>query len=182
VGTEVSDKLARYDLISRALHWLTFALVTAQFAVGWLMPEIGRGTRPDGLVGVHLALGASLLVVVVFRLGWRISHPAPSLGPLVQGWQASAALLTHYGLYLLLIVMSLSGWASASARAWSVKAFGVAPLPALLAPRTKIGFLLGDLHAGVLVWLLLAVIGAHVGAALYHRFVRRDGVLQRMWP
>jgi len=172
----------QYDPVSKAAHWLTFALVAAQFAIGWMMPEIGWGTEPEGLIGVHLALGASLLIVVTFRLLWRLTHRSPAPLSLTPKWQRWVAWLTHFGLYTLLVVMSLTGWASASAREWPVKAFGVIPLPALVAPHAKIGFVLGDRHAGILSWALLCLIGIHVSAALYHRFVKRDAVLQRMLP
>jgi cytochrome b561 len=173
---------AQYDPISKAAHWLTFALVATQFAVGWLMPEIGWGTEPDGLIGVHLALGASLFVVVAFRLLWRITHRTPAPPAFIPKWQRLLAWLTHFCLYAFLLVMSLTGWASASAREWPVKAFGFIPLPALVAPHAKTGFVLGDRHGGILCWAFLALIGIHVTAALYHRFVKRDAVLQRMLP
>ena len=76
--------------------------------------------------------------------------------------------------------MSLTGWASAGVREWPVKAFGVIPLPALLAVHAKIGFILGDWHADIVSWALLCLIGTHVSAVLYHRFIKRDAVLQRM--
>ena len=178
-ATAANDN-TQYDPVSKAAHWLTFALVAAQFAIGWMMPQIGRGTQPKGLIGVHLALGASLLIVVTFRLLWRITHPAPAPLAFTPKWQRLLAGLTHFGLYALLVVMSLTGWASASAREWPVKAFGVIRLPTLLAPHAKIGFVLGDWHADILSWVLLCLIGAHVSAVLYHRFVKRDAVLQRM--
>jgi cytochrome b561 len=178
----VTNNHTQYDPISKAAHWLTFALVAAQFSIGWLMPEIGWGTEPKGLIGVHLALGASTLIVVAFRLIWRIRNPPPAHLPLAPKWQRFVAWLTHFGLYMLLIVMSLTGWASASAREWPVRAFGFIPLPALVPPDAKIGFVLGDRHAGILCWAFLALIGIHTIAALYHRFVVGDAVLQRMLP
>lgn len=38
---------------------------------------------------------------------------------------------------------------------------------------------MGDVHSA-LAWVLLALIGMHIGAALFHRFVRKDNVLQRI--
>jgi cytochrome b561 len=90
--------------------------------------------------------------------------------------------VTHFALYGLLLVMSLSGWAAAAARQWPVRAFGFVPLPAIVAPDAKIGFELGDIHADILSWVLLGVIGLHILAALYHRFIKHDAVLKRMLP
>lgn len=66
-----------YDPVSRAAHWLTFALLTAQYAIGWSLPEIHSNTQPTGLIRAHLTLGASLLVIVLLRLAWRLAHPGP---------------------------------------------------------------------------------------------------------
>jgi len=41
--------------------------------------------------------------------------------------------------------------------------------------------LFSALHLGT-AWLLMAVLAVHIGAALKHLIVDRDGVFQRMWP
>ncbi len=38
------------------------------------------------------------------------------------------------------------------------------------------------MHGWLANYLMLALVGLHVLAALYHYFWRRDGVLQRMLP
>lgn len=101
---------------------------------------------------------------------------------MLPAWQERLAGITHFALYLTLILMPLAGWASASAHGYPVRAFGVLPLPALVPYRTRIGFKLGDVHADVLYWVLLVLIVLHIGAVLYHRWVRRDSVLSRMLP
>jgi cytochrome b561 len=176
------SKPAHYDAISKAAHWLTFILIAAEYAVAWTMPEIERNTQPETLIKLHLSLGASLLALVVFRIMWRTGHPAPPRGVGVTRLEAQLARITHFCLYALLLIMPLAGWAAASVRGWAVNLLGFIPLPRLLPAGTKMGFELGDLHADILSWVLLAVIGLHVAAALYHRLIRRDGVLQRMLP
>ena len=173
---------ATYDPVARAAHWLTFILIAAEFIVGWCMPEIEWGTEPTGLIGIHLVLGGSLAIVVLFRLAWRLTHAAPPPLESMPSWQRWSARITHIALYALLLAVPLSGWASASARQWAVRAFGFVPLPAIVAPEAKIGFELGDVHADILSWVLLGAIGLHILAALYHRFIKHDAVLKRMLP
>ena len=172
----------QYGTVARAAHWLTFILVAAEFVIGWCMPDVEWGTEPTGLIGVHVMLGSSLLIIVALRIAWRLTHPAPrpllSL-PLWQRWSAGA---THIALYLLLLVMTLTGLASAAAREWPVRAFGFIPIPGIVPPDAKIGFELGDLHADKLCWVLIGVVALHILAALYHRFIKRDAVMKRMWP
>ena len=173
---------AAYDPVARAAHWLTFILVAAEFTIGWTMPDIEWGTEPTGLIGIHLMIGGSLLIVILFRLLWRITHSAPPPVASLPAWQRWSAGITHVALYALLLIVPLTGLASASAREWPVRAFGFLRLPAIVAPHAKIGFKLGDLHADILSWALLGAIGLHVLAALYHRFIKRDAVLKRMLP
>ena len=169
-----------YGPVARVAHWLTVLLVAAQFVVGWTMPDIHKGTQPVGLIAWHLVLGSTLLVVVVFRLAWRLTHQPPPPTPGLPAWQIRTASITHAALYALLLLVPITGWASASARVWVVRAFGVLPFPQILPPHARIGFRLGDIHGDLLAWMLLGVLTLHVLAALYHRFVLRDRVLDRM--
>lgn len=172
---------AVFDPVARAAHWLTVLLVAAEYVIGSIMPAIHWGTPLGTLIKWHLALGSSLLLLVLFRILWRLTHRPPPPPPM-PAWQRRVAAITHFLLYAALILMPLTGWASASARAWPVRAFGILRLPALVPYRAQIGFRLGDVHADVIYWILLGLITMHVGAALYHRFVKRDSVLDRMLP
>ena len=87
----------------------------------------------------------------------------------------------HYAFYVILLIGPFLGWASASSHSLPVTVFGILPLPDLVAPRTSWANQAGDVHS-FLMWTLLALIGVHATAALFHHFVRRDGVLLRMLP
>ena len=169
-----------YDPTAKALHWLVFALVAAQFVVAVAMPDIGRGTKPGTLINLHMTLGFTILAVIVVRWLWRIGHPVPTVTADVPEWEAKVASVTHMFLYALLVVNPFLGWANASARDWDIVMFGQA-MPHLVAAQSRVGRLAGDVHV-YLAWSLLVLIGLHVAAALYHYFGRRDRVLQRMLP
>lgn len=62
----------------KALHWLTALMVVAQFIVAWTMPAIHRDVKPVGLIQWHLVIGSSLLIVLVLRLVWRLTHRPPT--------------------------------------------------------------------------------------------------------
>jgi cytochrome b561 len=87
--------------------------------------------------------------------------------------------LTHWSLYLLVLVMTLLGWAAANSRGWDVVLFGIVRLPQLAPKGAEWGHECGDIH-NVLVYVLLGFIVLHVAAALYHRFIKRDQVVDRM--
>ena len=170
-----------YGTVAKSFHWTIFVLVAIQFVIAFTMPDIEPGVVPDTLINLHLSFGALILLIVLLRLAWRLTHPIPLTTQHLPVWQALVARWTHRLFYVVLTVSPVLGWASASARNWDVSLFGIVKLPALLAPRTRIGYLAGDVHTA-LSWFLLGLVAVHVGAAVYHYFVLRDGVLQRMLP
>lgn len=168
-----------YGVVARALHWLTVLLVAAQFVIGWTMPGVHKDTQPVGLIAWHLGVGATLIAVMVLRVVWRLTHrPAPvQLPPLLD----IASRIGHFFLYVALLLVPLLGWINASSRGWTVRLAGVVPYPSLSRTGSPFGHEMGDVH-GILAWVLFALIVMHVVAALFHRFVLRDHVLQRMLP
>jgi cytochrome b561 len=170
-----------YTGTAKALHWLIVALLIVQFMVAWIMPEIRRDTKPDTLINLHLTFGVVILAVAILRLSWRATHPEPAQEAGLPPWQVRSAHIIHLLLYLLLFVVPILGWISASYRGFPVIMFGV-ELPKLIATRAPGFRWTGDVHGLLANYAMLALVGLHVAAALYHYFIRRDGVLQRMLP
>ena len=167
-----------YGVTAKILHWLIAAILLGQFPLGWLMPAVRRGMEPGASMHAHISIGIVVLALIVVRLLWRLTHRVPPAQELPR-WQQVASTAVHWLLYLLVLVTTLSGWFYASARGWSLTFFGLSPLPNLVPQGSPIGRAIGGIHEGV-VWVLLAVIGIHVLAALIHAFVYRDQVMRRM--
>ncbi|HET7847440.1 MAG TPA: cytochrome b [Pseudolabrys sp.] len=172
---------ARYSGTAKSLHWLILLLLIVQFVVAWTMPHIGRNTPMTTLISVHFTMGILILLVAVLRLIWRATHgePAPLDG--VPPWQTATARAIHWLLYVLLFVVPVLGWINASWRGFTIVMFGV-ELPKLVATRAPGLAWTGDVHALLAYYVMLALVGVHVAAALYHWLVRRDRVMQRMLP
>ncbi len=130
-----------YGGVAKVMHWLIVVLVAAQFAIAWTMPDIGRGTRPEGLISLHLTLGITIIVVALLRLAWRWTHPVPLISGNVPPWQHRAAQATHALLYVVLVLLPLMGWANASYRGWRVTSLwggnATAPTAAGIAARRR---------------------------------------------
>jgi len=169
-----------YGTVAKLLHWLIVALVVLQFALGWTMPDLPRGRPPEGLVSLHLSVGATILIVMLARLAWRLVHGTPP-SLVAAAWQRRLASLVHLILYALLIVVPLAGWAWASAKGWTVSLFGTVELPALVPANWPYRQLAASVHRNGF-WAILGVVALHALAALHHHVVRRDGVLRRMLP
>ncbi len=170
-----------YDAAAKTLHWLVVALVLTQFVIAWLMPGIGRNTKPGLLINLHFSFGVVILAVMAIRLAHRLVHPVPLDMADSPHWERRLAYATHVLFYALLLVGPFLGWASASAHSLPVSVFGLVTLPDLAAPKAGWALLAGDVHT-YSMWTLLGLIALHAAAALFHRIVRRDGVLQRMLP
>jgi cytochrome b561 len=177
----MSNTTTGYTGTAKALHWTIVALLIVQFIAAWTMPDIKRHTKPDTLINLHISVGVLILFVAVLRLTWRAGHPEPPPEDGLPPWQVQSARAVHWLLYALLFVLPVLGWLNASWRGFPVIMFGL-ELPKLLATRAPGGGWTGDVHALLATYGLLTLVGLHVAAALYHYFIRRDGVLQRMLP
>ncbi len=170
-----------YTGTAKALHWLIVLLLIAQFIFAWIMPEIRRDTPVTTLISLHFTFGIIILAVAIVRLGWRLTHREPPPEDGLPPWQTFSARIVHYLLYALLFVVPILGWMDASRRGMPVVMFGL-ELPQLVATRAAGWGWTGDVHGLMSNYLMLALVGLHVVAALYHHFVRHDGVLKRMLP
>jgi cytochrome b561 len=172
---------SRFDAVSIGLHWLSVVLIAALFASAWSLGLADDGAMATKLLTVHRSVGATLGVVALARLAWRLRFavhpPLPAGLPLAQRRAAAATEAVLYGLMLL---QPLTGLAQSFARGRPFQLF-VFEAPKLMARNKPLATLLHQIH-GLTAWLLLGLIGLHLSAALYHRFVLRDGVLRSMLP
>ena len=171
-----------YTGTAKLLHWLVVALLLAQFAFAYMMPHIGRDTKPNMVINLHFAFGVIILAAVVVRLAWRFTHVEPTPLDRIPPWLVWSARAVHFALYLLLIAIPILGWMNASWRGFDVSVFGLFSLPRLMATRAAGFAWTGDVHVALSWYVLLGFIAVHVAAALYHGLIRRDGVLARMLP
>ncbi|WP_198384623.1 cytochrome b/b6 domain-containing protein [Roseomonas sp. KE2513] len=167
--------------MSRTFHWLVVALVLLQLALALVLPSVLPKSAEDTITAWHLATGSTILLVMLLRLGWRLTHPMP---PAPTDLPAALRLLargTHWAFYFVLILLPLLGWMAANAYGTTPRLLGLIPLPSLLAPDQAVAETIGGVHKNVAM-LLLVLIALHVSGALYHALVKRDGVIRRMLP
>jgi len=178
-STPAARPEAAYSGLAKTFHWLIAALVLSQFVVSYLMPGIGPRTVPGTLINLHFSLGVTIWMLMIVRWIHRLRHPVP-MDAEIAPWERAGSHAIQMAFYAILLVSPLLGWASASAHRLPVGLFGLT-LPALAAPKARWALTAGDVHRYAM-WTLLVLICLHVAAALYHRFVRHDGVLRRMLP
>jgi len=174
----MTDRL-QYGTIAKIFHWLIVALLLVQYLIGWLMPDIHRGPPGSPMI-FHISFGIVILTLILLRFAWRLTHPVASESSLPP-WQRLSSEAVHWLLYAAVLATTVTGWAFASFRGWSVSLFYLVPLPMLSAENAAAGKAIDGWHQAA-QWALLVLIGIHVAAALAHLFVYRDRIMQRMLP
>lgn len=172
---------ARYTSFALSLHWLMAIGILGSFCLGLYMQDLPLSPAKLKLYSYHKWAGVTLFLLLLTRLGWRLTHPAPALPVAMPPWQRRAAQATHHLLYVLLFAIPITGWLMSSAKGFQTVWFGVLPLPDLLAKDKALGDALAEVH-GALNWSMALLVLVHVGAALKHHVIDGDDVLARMLP
>ena len=173
--------MIRYSGPSIALHWLVAALLVATFPLGLYMTGLPLSPRKLQFYSYHKWIGVSVFILAWVRIAWRLWRPPPPFPGAMAPWQRRAAHAVHGLLYVLLLAIPLSGWLYSSASGVPTVYLGLWQLPDLLDRDKSLADALRTVHRA-LNWTLAALIAVHVGAALKHHFVDRDGLLHRMLP
>lgn len=169
-----------YGPTAKTLHWLVVALLAIQYPIGWLMPDIHGGMKPGDAMTFHVSFGITILVLIVLRLIWRLTHPVAPESSLPR-WQRLASEGAHWLLYALVFATTLTGWLFASLRGWSISLFFAVPLPMPASASPSSVRAIDGWHQAM-EWALLVAIGIHLATAMVHVFIYRDRVMQRMLP
>jgi cytochrome b561 len=178
----------RYSPVGVAFHWVMAVFIVGMLTLGWFMGRIDSGAPKLMAFELHMGLGLITLVLSVLRLVWRILIPGPVNDADNLGIQTRIAQLTHGVFYLCFIGLPLTGWLTWSAFAGSMTLnigfIRITPFPFESLPfATKASVLYwADTAHHLLIWVLLLVIPAHIGAALKHHFWDRHDVLVGMLP
>jgi len=170
----------RYSLIAIALHWLLALAIVVSFCVGLYMSDLPFSLTRLKLYNWHKWAGVTILALSALRLLWRLFNKPPADVPM-PAWQTIAAHATHVLLYVAFFAVPLSGWAYSSSAGFPIVWFGVLPLPDFVPKDEALAEILKSLHHW-LAFALAALVLAHVGAALKHQFIDRDGLIRRMLP
>ncbi len=170
--------VTQFPLSLRLLHWLMAALIVTMLFIGVGMVSTVSATRL-WLIELHKPLGILILCLAAIRLLIRLARPVPPLPSDLPGWQRLAAHVSHLALYVLMFALPLVGWSMLSAGGYPVVLFGTFQLPPLVPVQPLLFAVLRQGHT-LLAFLLFALILGHLAAALFHAWIRRDGVFRSM--
>ncbi len=173
--------MERYDRMAQLLHWVIALLILTLIGIGFYMTGLPRNTPPRAFwFNLHKSLGLLAAALILVRILWRSSRPAPALPATMPPWQAAAARTSHRLLYLLMVLQPLTGYLASSFNKYGIKFFGLA-LPHWGWEDKFWNGILAATHRTLAI-VFVALIAVHVAAALKHWLVDRDTVLRRMLP
>ena len=179
-----------YSTVAITLHWLIALAMLTNIGLAWYFGTLPRLAQVAP-VQLHKSIGITVLLLTLVRIGWRLTHAAPTLPEHMRGWERVAARANHLVLYGLMLAMPLSGWAMVSAspliKVHPTMLYGTIPWPVFPGLPSDPD----QLHAAhklfsrthsLLALVAYATIALHVAAALKHQLIDRDDVLARMIP
>lgn len=172
---------ARHQRLTIALHWSTVLLVLTQFTFAILHDQVSNAEVRRDLLTAHRSLGIVIWFVAVGRVAWRLLGmrllPFPAS---MARWHQWGARLSEWGLYGLLLAQPLTGMAATVFAGRPFNLFGI-QLPSLITPDKGWAASAHALHA-LGAYVLASLVFVHASAAILHRVIANDGVLDSMLP
>lgn len=167
--------LTKWPISSRIFHWISALLLL----VTWLLMVLYQYTDTKLFIGLHKAFGISVLCWMIARVLNRllIRAPAPVVMP---KWQLLISQLNHFVLYALLIAMPVAGLLMSVYGGRPVAIFGLFEIPVFVTPDRSLARLFNDIHTDIIWPMIIAFTLLHIGAALYHQFILKDKLINRM--
>jgi cytochrome b561 len=166
--------------VSLGLHWGVGFGVLGLIAFGFWLRTVSGGPDKTALVQIHKSFGVIVFVLAIARVAWRMREGFPAPAGLHAAWERRSAIALHAFLIVATLLMPISGILRSLAYARPVSVFGLPVIPKLFeAKHETLYALAANLHDG-LALALSAALALHVGAALKHHWVDRDGTLLRI--
>ena len=171
----------RHQPLTIALHWVTVLLVFIQLSLGILHDRVGDADIRRGVLAAHRSLGIAIALLMVGRLAWRLlGMRLPRYPATMARWHQWGARLSEWGLYGLLLALPLTGIAATLLRGRAFNLFGI-QVPSLMGPHNAWASTAQELHT-IGAYGLASLVLLHAGAAILHRVIANDGVLDSMLP
>lgn len=168
--SQPTQRTDKHSLFTRIFHWVGALLIIVAFI------SINMG---DEYISLHKSIGASFFIWTVLRIINRFITKAPPHPPMPK-WQTAVAHLTHLGLYIAMLAMPITGMLMSMYGGRGVSVFGLFSLPSVVGIDRQMAKVMNGLHTGAVFYVLVFLVIAHVGGALYHQFVMKDNLISRM--
>ncbi len=165
----------RYGFVAVSIHWLSALLIVVLIGTGYRAGGMDDTVAKAAVLRAHIPVGVAVLLLTLARVGWWLFADKKPASVPMSAWQDRASRAVHLLFYILIFGMTLSGVGMMVLSGAGPVIFGggAEALPDFWDYKPRVPHGIG---ARALIVLLLL----HAGAALYHHFLLRDGLLRRM--
>lgn len=174
-------KQLEYSAASKFLHWLTALIIFGVLPAGFILEDLPEGRIQNLGYDLHRSFGFVVLLLAAARLAVRKIYGVPEAYAGLTPFERRASTATHHSLYALLILTPLLGWAATSAFPVKISVFWLFDLPPLAPQSEALSKVLFKMHKICAIAIVVLLVG-HIGGALMHRLIKRDGVMERILP
>lgn len=180
MASSLSRSRYRYPNTQRFLHWTMALVIFGALGLGLYCSYLGRGSpERQFLMDIHKSLGMTALALLLVRIPIRAGIPEPEWQKSPAFHERIASRVVHLALYLLMMLMPISGYVTSSTEGRKVPWFGVFNWPNLLLENRPLGRVIGMVHHYG-AYTFFGLLFLHLGAVVWHRVLRHDEVLSRM--
>jgi cytochrome b561 len=175
--------LRRYSNVAVALHWIVAAFVLFQIWLGLSFADMAQGSQRTDLFTWHKTIGATIFLLALARLTYRLMNPPPPFPPELPRWERLSAVWNHRLLYLLLVGLPIGGFIAVSSHSkdGTTTLLGGVRIPVIPGVSKQLGETAGNIHSA-LAWVLIGLLVLHVAAALKQQFFDRPGRMAGRMP
>lgn len=170
-----------YGHVAKTLHWLIAFLIISNFIIGETREYFSQQIS-SLLINIHIQFGLSIIILVIIRIIWRLTHSYPSYLTTIHRHERNLATIVHWLLYILMLTIPITGAILVQAHGYGLKLWGIFQLPKFMPAQSQaIGHIIKETHS----WLALIIIylvGLHFLGAIKHHFIDKDDTLRRMLP
>jgi cytochrome b561 len=194
------NNLTSYTKTAKILHWLIALLIFGMFALGWFMADIPKEAPKQTVFNifdlgifhwtmaeeisprsfyfnVHKSFGVTILALIFLRVLWRLTHKPPAILASYKAWESKLAKSAHHFLYVLMVILPVSGVIMATYSKYGIKWFGMEFIKGL--DNNDMREIFKEAHE-IIGLIMVAIIVLHILGALKHKFIDKDDTLKRM--
>lgn len=196
----MNNTVQRYTKTAIILHWLIGLLIVGMLALGLWMSELPKDAPKSATLdlfnmgiytlnlpepvsvrtfyfNLHKSLGVTVLALILLRVFWRVTHAAPAFPATMKEWEKKLSHAVHHTLYLLMLVMPISGFVMSIYSKFGIRWFGVLLVQGTDNPPLRDFF--KEIHE-ITAWVLIVVVVLHIAAAIKHKVIDKDEIMKRM--
>ena len=169
-----------FGSLVKFIHWNLSLLFLFQFGIAMVMTEMGKEEAyREIFFMLHKSVGITILILALFRILWRKLIPLPDWPETMTDVDKKLFLFMEWGLYLVMILMPLSGYILTMAEGDGFKFFGLFGMPDLVG-KSEVLEEVGEYLHKITGFLIVGLVGSHITLVLRQHFNFKDDFLSRM--